>query len=169
MPEKIIHVENIGNVTLRKNKRSKNISIAIRPLKGIVVTFPHYISYRYALNVVEKRQQWIKDHLPKIESIEKKATIFDENTNFNTKYRKLQFIKADSDHLKFKITTTTIDVLHPEGFNFYTSDFQKSLREKIVQTLRKEAKQYLSQRTTYLAEKLGFKFNKIFIKNNKSL
>ncbi|MCK5168348.1 MAG: DUF45 domain-containing protein, partial [Bacteroidales bacterium] len=110
MPEKIIHVDNIGNVTFRKNKRSKNVSIAIRPMKGVVVNLPFYLSYRFALNIVEKKQTWILSHLPKIEKIENKATTFTENTLFNTRYRKLLINKNKSDSIKTIITPDSIIV-----------------------------------------------------------
>ncbi len=169
MPEKIIHVDNIGNVTFRKNKRSKNVSIAIRPMKGVVVNLPFYLSYRFALNIVEKKQTWILNHLPEIEKIENKATIFTENTSFNTRYKKLLISKDQDDKIKTRITSNSIIVKYPENIDVKNPSVQKIIRTVIIKTLRSEAKEYLLARTQQLSEKHNFKFNKIYIKNAKTL
>lgn len=169
MPEKIIHVENVGNVRFRKNKKSKNVSITIRPEKGVVVNFPYYISYRFALNVVEKKKTWILNNLPKIEEYNSKKTVFNESSLFNTRYRKLTISKNTDDNIKTTITTETINITYPESIEINNSELQEIIRATIIKTLRKEAKEYLPKRTQILSEKYKFKFNKIFIKNNKTL
>ena len=169
MPEKIIHIDNIGNVTFRKNKRSKNVSIALRPMKGIVVNLPYFFSYRFAVNIVEKKRTWIINHLPKIEKIENKATTFTENTLFNTRYRKLLIDKNKSDSIKTIITPDSIIVKYPENIDVKNPNIQEIIRTVIIKTLRSEAKEYLPEKTQQLSEKHNFKFNKVFIKNNKTL
>ena len=76
MPEKVVYFNDIGKVTIRKNKRSKNASIALRPLKGIIVNIPYYLNYDFGLNLVNKKKEWIIKHLPKIECVEQQKTIF---------------------------------------------------------------------------------------------
>ncbi len=169
MSEKIIHVESIGNVRFRKNKRSKNVSISIRPENGVVVNFPYYVSYRFALNVVERKRSWILNHLPKIEEYKSKRTIFNETSTFNTRYRKLVVGKNTSSDIKTKITSESINITYPEHIEVNNSEFQDIIRTTIIKALRKEAKEFLPERTHILSEKYNFKFNKIFIKNNKTL
>ncbi len=169
MPEKIIHVESIGNVKFRKNKRSRNVSISIRPEKGVVVIFPYYVSYRYALNVVEKKRTWILNHLPKIEEYNTKRTIFNEASSFNTRYRKLIIEKNADSVIKTKINSESIIISYPENIEVNNSDLQEIIRTTIIKALRKEAKEYLPERTLILSKKYNFKFNKVFIKNNKTL
>ena len=169
MPDKIIHFDRIGDVTFRKNKRSKNVSIAIRPLKGVIVNLPHYVSYGFAKNVVEKKLDWILDHLPKIEKIENKLTVFTPSTDFFTKYRKLNIISEKTDHVKTLITAEKILIKYPEHIHVKDQRIQEIIRNTITKTLRAEAKSYLPQRTKALAQQLHFKFNKVFIKNTKTL
>ncbi len=169
MPEKIIHVDNIGNVTFRKNKRSKNVSIAIRPMKGVVVNLPFYLSYRFALNIVEKKQTWILSHLPKIEKIENKATIFTENTSFNTRYKKLLISKDQDDKVKTRITSDLIVIKYPKDTKVTNPKIQEIIKATIIKALRIEAKEYFPKRTLQIAEKHNLKFNKVFIKNAKTL
>jgi predicted metal-dependent hydrolase len=169
MPEKIIQIENIGNVRFRKNKSSKNVSITIRPEKGVVVTFPYFLSYKFALNVVEKKRSWILNHLPKIEEYNNKRTIFNEDNDFNTRYRKLVIGKNTGSDIKTNITSEIINITYPEIIEVNNSDLQKIIRATIIKVLRKEAKEFLPEQTLFLAGKLNFKFNKVFIKNNKTL
>jgi predicted metal-dependent hydrolase len=169
MSEKIIHFNDIGRITFRKNKRSRNVSIAIRPLKGVIVTIPYYLSYKHAINIVERKKEWILKQLPKIEHIENKATVFTENTVFNTKYRKLEIFKNYDNNIKSKITPESISISYPENLDVKTPAVQEIIKSVIIEVLRKEAKEFLPERTLQLADKYGFKFKKVFIKNNTSL
>ena len=169
MPEKIIHVENIGNVTFRKNKRSKNVSIALRPMKGVVVTLPFYVSYKFALRVVEKKQSWILQHLPKIEKIEQQATVFTEETEFATKFRRLIIEKHFEDKVFSKINSHTVKINYPAGFDVKNPQIQEIIKATLTKALRIEAKEYLPFRTLELSQQYHFQFNKVFIKNAKTL
>ncbi len=170
MPEKIIRVDRIGNITFRKNKRSKNVSISMRPNKGILVTFPWFLTYQFALNVVEKKRSWILNNLPKIKQIENKATIFNENISF--KSRSKHFLIQQSESVK-KITTSVtsnqVVITYPQNINIETPENQITIKKAIAEALRIEAKNYLPGRTLELAQKNGFSFNKISIKNTKTL
>ena len=169
MPEKIVHVENIGEVKIRKSKRCKNVSIALKPNKGITVTLPISLSYKYGLNILEQKRSWIEKHLPKIKAIEQKATIFDENSIFKTSKRQVIIKKHSSDKVKTKIDTNSIYIYYPENIPVKTLEIQEIIRVTIVRALRIEAKEYLPNRTYELAKKLEFKLNRVFIKNNKTL
>ena len=169
MPEKIVHVENIGEVKIRKSKRCKNVTIALKPNKGIILTLPYFLSYKYGLTVLEKRKNWIEKHLPKIKAIEQKAIIFDENSIFRTSKRQVIIKKHSSDKVKTKIDTNSIHIYYPENIPVRTPEIQEIIRNSIIKALRIEAKEYLPDRTYELAKKLGFKLNRVFIKNNKTL
>ena len=55
MSLKRIYIDSIGEVLLKKNRRSKKISIRITPFKGIVVSLPYYASYKAAEKFVESK------------------------------------------------------------------------------------------------------------------
>jgi len=169
MPEKVVHFNDIGKVTIRKNKRSKNASIALKPLKGIIVNIPYYLNYDFGLNLVNKKKDWIIKHLPKIETVEKQKTLFTEETKFNTKYRTLNITKHNSDKVLTKITNDKISIQYPVNVDIENEKLQEIIRSVIIKTLRHEAKHYLPARTNEIAEKLKFKYNKLFIKNNQTL
>lgn len=169
MPDKIVHVDGIGDVVFRKNHRSKNVSIALRPLKGVVVTMPKYVSYKQAFRVVEKRRAWILKHLPKIEQIENEVTVFTENTNFSTKFRKLIIEKDHTEKVIAKINSSTIKIAYPANYPVEHPVIQKHIKTTLTQALRLEAKEFLPYRTFELSQKHNFRFNKVYIKNAKTL
>ena len=169
MPEKIVHIENIGEVKIRKSKRSKNVTIALKPNIGIIVTLPYFLSYKYGLTVLEQKRSWIEKHLPKIKAIEQKTTIFDENSIFKTSKRQVIIKKHKSDKVITKINACSIYIYYPENIPVKTPEIQEIIRISIIKALRIEAKEYLPGRTYELAKKLGFKLNRVFVKNNKTL
>ncbi|MFO7829796.1 MAG: SprT family zinc-dependent metalloprotease [Bacteroidales bacterium] len=169
MSEKTIHIEGIGNVRFRKNIRSKNVSIALRPQKGVMVTLPSFVSYGYALKVVEQKRPWIKKHWPKIQAIEDKATVFTENTSFKTRARLLKITQNCNNHIKTKLTPNSIEIEYPEKLNIKSPEIQHIIKQTIIKALRYEAKEYLPERVKILAQKYRFNYQKIYIKNNKTL
>lgn len=169
MPEKIFYFDQIGKVTFKKNKRSKNVSIALRPMKGVIVTLPYYISYKFAINVVERKKGWILQHLHKMEEIEQKVTTFTESTEFTTKYRKLIIEKNSTDKVKTKINSHTVTISYPANYDIKDAAVQEIIKSTITKTLRLEAKEYLPLRTKELSQQYNFHFNKVFIKNAKTL
>ena len=46
--QRIIEHPELGKVTVRKNPRSRRISIRVNPRRGVTVTIPWYCSYRRA-------------------------------------------------------------------------------------------------------------------------
>lgn len=169
MIEKNIFIEEIGNVKFRKNKRSKNVTISIRPLQGIIVSLPYYISYNFAIKVVKKKKTWIIKNLPKIQKIENETSFYDENSNFKTKHRNLIITKSHDNKIRTKITPDSILIKYPTIISVENSEVQTIIKKTIVDALRLEAKEYLPHRTKLLSEKLNLNYNKVYIKNNKTL
>ena len=169
MAFKTVRVENIGEVTLRKNKRSKNVSISIRPSKGVSVTIPYFLSYKYGLKILEQKRNWVEKHLPKIKAYQQNKIIFTDESHFKTLYRTLSISSHPSHKIKTTIDEQTIRIFYPETIPVQNQEIQDIITQTIIKTLRSEAKEYLPKRTEEIAKKFGFKYNKVFIKNNKTL
>jgi len=169
MSKKVIHVDRIGDVTFQKNKRSKNVTIAIKPITGIVVNMPYFVSYGFAKSIVERKRNWILTHLPKIELLENRLTIFTPETEFFTKYRRLVMIPEKIETVKTKINSEQIIIKYPDTIDIRLKEIQDIVKKIIIKTLRIEAKSYLPARTELLAKKYQFKFKNTYIKNNKTI
>ncbi|HSH51172.1 MAG TPA: SprT family zinc-dependent metalloprotease [Bacteroidales bacterium] len=169
MAEKIIYIEGIGNVKFRKNKRSKNINISMRPGSGIMVTFPFFVSYNSAKKIAEQKKEWIITQQPKIDAIENKSTIFTEKTTFKTRSRKLKIKNHNANSVTTTITNHTIEINYPANENIQSKQIQQAIKNSIIEALRFEAKEYLPPRVKFLAKKYNFNYRNIYIKNNKTL
>lgn len=112
-----VDIKGIGLVSLKRSKRARNISISIKPFKGIHVAVPYRVSLKRAEEFVHKKAAWIKFHLEKITRFEKEH-------------------KTESGF------ADTID--------------------------RVKAKTLLTGRLRRLAEKYGFNYNKVTIRNQNT-
>ena len=137
MAFKTVHVENIGEVTLRKNKRSKNVSISIRPSKGVSVTIPYFLSYKYGLKILEQKRNWVEKHLPKIKAYQQNKIIFTDESHFKTLYRTLSISSHPSHKIKTTIDEQTIRIFYPETIPVQNQEIQDIITQTIIKTLRK--------------------------------
>ena len=115
MSEKV-HIDPVlGEVTLRKSRRARRVSIRVHPTRGVVVTVPWAVSYARGISFLESRREWVSAALER------------------TRAR-----NADL----------------PEGED--------------VESLRAQAKVYLPARLRELADRYGFRYNRVTIKHNTS-
>ncbi|MEE4197760.1 MAG: SprT family zinc-dependent metalloprotease [Bacteroidales bacterium] len=169
MAAKTIDMEGIGEVIFRKNKRSKNISISLRPGREVLVTFPVFVSYATAKKITEQKKEWIKTHQPKIKALEDKYTLFTEKTSLTTRSRTLKINKHDKSTIKTTLSDRFIEIHYPSGAEIQSKEIQQKIKDSVIKALRFEAKEYLPQRVQFLAKKYNFTYEKVFIKNNKTL
>ncbi|OFX82796.1 MAG: hypothetical protein A2W99_14120 [Bacteroidetes bacterium GWF2_33_16] len=168
MVEKIIPFEGIGDVKFKRNKRSRAISISIRPIKGIIVNFPFFLPFSEAIRIVELRKNWIQKNLPRIKIIENKITQFNETSEFKTRSRVLNIAGHTGPKFTADLTENTINLRYPLDYNVTSPNIQKLIRTSIQWALKAEAKEYLPNRIRTISANHNLKFNKLFLKNNKT-
>ena len=168
MPERIISIDGIGNVLFRHSKRARHPNISIRPFAGARVSIPVGMSYDNAIRFVTERKFWIKKHLIWMKEFEDMQTQFDEKTSYSTKHHKLVLRKTDRKSISVKLSKGKINVAYPTELNPHSNELQAAIRKGIERALKLEAKEYLPEKVKVLAEKYGFKVNKLALKNIKS-
>ena len=168
MPEKIIHIDGVGNVLFRHSKRARHLNISIRPFAGARVSIPVGMSYNSAIRFVTERKLWINKHLAKMKEFEDMQTQFDENSSYSTKHHKLILRKAERKSISVRLSKGKINVVYPTELNPDSNELQSAIRKGIERALKLEAKEYLPDKVKELAEKYDFKFNKLALKNIKS-
>jgi hypothetical protein len=62
-----LNIEGIGRVFFKRNTRSKNVNIRVRPEKGVLVTMPVWLSYAEATRILEKNLNWVREQKKKME------------------------------------------------------------------------------------------------------
>jgi len=168
MSEQIIYIEGVGKVLFNRSKRTRHISISIKPFAGAKVTIPAGVDDEIAFRFVREKKQWINKHLARMKELEAMQTKFDENSSYSTRHHKLHLRKAQRREISVRLSKGKINVVYPNLIHPNSKVLQQEIRKGIERALRLEAKQYLPDKVNELAEKFGFKFNKLTLKNIKS-
>lgn len=155
-------------ITLYRSKKAKNINISIRPFKGVRVAVPRLASFRQAKQFVVIRKHWIEKHAAQMKKFEDRQTVFNWDTQFNTKYRTLNLIKSKIDVISYNYTENQLVVQIPESESILNSDVQDFIVNAIEKTYRLEAKAYLPNRVEKLAKTYDLVYKKVKINNAKT-
>ncbi len=165
MPKKTVQIPNIGEVTLIKNKRSKRIRLYVKPNQQVFVSIPFLASYKTAVNFAKENTTWIKKQQSKLNSGLTKYTL---NSVIFTKSHVVKIKQHDASTLKSVNHQNEVTVFISSNIDINTPDAQEFITKIIAEVYRVEAKNYLPKRISELANKFGFKHNRITIRNNKS-
>ena len=158
MTAKVVQFKQIGPVIFIKNRRSKNIKIRVKPDQSVYVSFPFYVSMLEVSQFVNKNLKWVTDQQQKFET--KKSKI--EAGQFQTKLHSISVIEGSEN--KTKVNFNNIEIWLKD----FDSDSSRSYLENVmVGIYRFEAHKILPSRLTGLAQKHGFQFNRLTIRNNK--
>jgi predicted metal-dependent hydrolase len=68
---KKINIPGVGEVLLERSGRAKHMNLSIRPLRGVRVAMPVYVSFAAAEKFARSKTGWLMKHLPKIKALEK--------------------------------------------------------------------------------------------------
>jgi len=164
-----ILLKDIGEVTLRKSKKAKRVSIRIYAGKNVQVVLPAWAPYRLGKAFAKKKKDWIIKHLNKTRNYPVRNLIFDENSDVNTWNHKLKIRRVEQKKINFQISPGIIEINIPENAKIESSDVQSIIREIIIKTLGQEAAGYLPDRLKTISDKFGMKYRKLALKNQKTL
>jgi len=166
--DEVVHLEGVGDVTVKSSNRARRLSIVLKPFEGIKLTVPRGVPEKEALKFLQDRYDWIERNAKKIRAIEEKQTLFSEDTHFRTRSRELLIRRSDSEKITSRITKKNITISVPEAFDIQEAFVQDKIRAVIHKALRKEAKDHLPQRTEELAALHDFSIKEVVVRNNKT-
>ncbi len=159
---KVIFRTGIGEIVLLKKKGIKNFSIKVKPFEGVIITLPENATFEQAEAIVDKRLDWIKKNLKKIEE---KKTVFLENTPFSTRNHRLHIIDVNTNNVKISIKNGLILIQKPKLISTRDEFIQQAVRKGITEAFRIEAKLYLPIRIAFFCQKYNLTFNNLAIKD----
>ena len=165
MSNPIVEIEDIGKVAIRRSRKARRICIGVKPAKGITVTIPYGVSTTRAIDFVEQKKTWIIKRLQEFKNAGYYNTVLDAKTVYDLCGYKLKLMQHDRPDFRIKIANGIIRILHPYQTAISEDRFQEAIRIGITETLRMEAKRSLPGRVKELANKHGFRYNNVFIKN----
>jgi predicted metal-dependent hydrolase len=164
----IAKYESVGEVHFLYIANIKRITISVKPFEGIIVKMPISSSIDSAQQFVSKHIEWIKKAKLRVAELEKRRTIFTTETNFSTKNKALKIFAWKSEQFRVQTLTEELRIFYPDMLEISSDIVQEFIRNQIINTLKKEAKEYLPQRTAQLAAKHNFSYNEVSVKNLKS-
>ncbi len=158
MTAKVVQFKQIGAVSFVKNRRSKNIKISVKPDRSVRVSFPFYVSSTEATRFVVQNLEWITTQQQQLET--KRNRI--EAGHFHTKLHKVTITEATKN--KTSVNGSEIEI----GLADLNSESSRMYLENVINGIyRFEAKKILPPKLAELAEKTGFRYNKVTVRNNK--
>ena len=84
MATKTIDIPKVGPVLFAKTKRTKRLSISVKPFKGVRVAVPYRLSFKKAQNYFQSNISWAKKSLDYIKKVEQEhITTVNNNPRFN--------------------------------------------------------------------------------------
>ena len=104
----------------------------------------------------------------KISKTENKRTVYNVGSEFKTRERSLKFEVSKNNTDQIRITKNSILVSYVNKNEITTEEMQNFIRKGITEAFRIEAKNYLPERTSFLAKKTGFKYSKVSVRNAKT-
>jgi predicted metal-dependent hydrolase len=164
----LLNIDGVGEVLFKPDIRCKRLSIRLKLMQGVSVTFPPGYDMHSAINFIIEKQQWINEAKKKIEEKESEITVFDENTLFKSRSFSLKVQRAQRNDVRLHLHNGILNVYYPAQLNVTEPTIQEAIRYGIEEALRMEARRYLPARLTLLAQKHGFKYKRLFIKNLSS-
>ena len=162
MTTKIIDIDRIGDVTFTSNERSRRIRISLKSDGEIVVSFPPTVPLRDAIRFVESKVDWILKQKTKIKS---RLTLFAPESCFKTRFHQLAITKGNTDKVYNRVGNGVIQIFIPDRVNHEQPKVQEFIKKTLIDVMRWEAKVYLPKRLKELADKHGFKYENVSIKN----
>lgn len=162
MPDKKIHIEGISQeIILRRNTRIKRLSIKIDTRSGVVVCVPFSISEERAVQFIQSHKNWILKHLSSEKYRHKEIP---NQIALLTCIVYFEEIEHNVSKIQQKKSNWLISI--PKSYDFGKKEIYK--RELLNKVLRKEAQVFLPKRVAFLAEKYGFEYGKLSLRNQKT-
>lgn len=165
MSTKYVNIEHVGQVSFIINERSRRIRLSVKSDSEIVVSMPPSALYRDAIRFVESKTDWIIKQQTKVQA---GLTIFAPESCFKTKFHQLAITKGNTDRVYNRVGNGVIQIFIPESVNHELPKVQEFIKKTLIDVMRWEAKVYLPKRLKELAEKHGFRYQDVSIKNTKT-
>lgn len=162
MTTKYIDIDQVGQVAFTVNERSRRLRLTVKSNGETVVTMPPSVLYRDAIHFTESKTDWILKQQSRIRA---GLTLFAPESSFKTRFHRLAITKGHTDKVSNRVGNGVIQILLPEKVNHEQPKVQEFIKRTIVDVMRWEAKIYLPKRLKELADKHGFQYQNVTIKN----
>ena len=137
---------------VRKSSKAKRLIVKIDNKNNVELVLPKYVTYKEGRQFILSKKEWIKKHL---QNFSEKP----EGFWFSGNLIKIEISEGEKNNLRFDVEKKIL----------FCESKQKINEQQVYEAwLKISAKEYIPDRTFYLANAYGFKVNKITIRNQKT-
>jgi predicted metal-dependent hydrolase len=163
------YLEGVGPVYLRRSNKARRVIIRVKSANEVIIVVPAWVPFQTGKKFAVQKKEWIKKQIDKFERKERKSAVFNEQTLFKTRWHHLEILRDIRDNVGIHINEEVVRITYPSHLKVEQPEIQEAIKYGITETLRMEAKQYIPGRISELAEKYGFQYRKLSVKNQKTL
>lgn len=154
---KTIHIEDIGDVIIRKSSRAKRLILRINADGKPTATIPSYMLYFAAEKFVRGNISWIR------ENMQQKRPLLQDGMRIGREHF-IYFLKHEKSSVKSRVSSNAIHVYMPSHANVSDSGIQEEAVRGAIRALRKEAEVYVPPKLHQLAINHGYTYSEVRIK-----
>lgn len=160
----------LGNLQFQliRSPRYRCVTIAVKPMEGVVVTCPANLSDQEVYRFLQEKSLWIQRQSVRVANWKNHFTRFEEGVEYRTRAHKLVIEKHAKATIRITVARGIIKVGFPEFAEISNPKVQAAIRKGVEEAWRIEAKTWLPERTQQLAVKFGFRYGKVTVRNSKT-
>ncbi|HSX36265.1 MAG TPA: SprT family zinc-dependent metalloprotease [Patescibacteria group bacterium] len=162
MATKQVDIPGIGPVTLYKRHGNRSLRLSLAPDGEVRVSLPYWVPYAAGEQFARSRSAWINEHrLPEPAQLAHELRV--------GKAHRLHFTPLrDATKAGTRIKMNMVEVTYPVSWSVDDPRVQKAAHGAAIRAMRKEARQILPLRLKQLAEREGFSYTSVDIRQLKS-
>lgn len=158
-------MEGIGQVSITRRRGTRRISLRVKPDGSVQVYHPWFAGQKEIVAFVKQQTEWIRTHQQKMAD---KRFCYTLNSAVQTKNHTIQILPIENGKLQAAIKGKEVILTVPINLEINSEQVQYFIKKVVTEVCRKEAKEFLPARTLELANRFGFSYQKVFVKNLKS-
>jgi predicted metal-dependent hydrolase len=162
------YVDGIGTVTLRRSRRARRFGIRVTRFDGVLVTVPWFASYASAMEAVGRNRKWIFREMRRVGEQEERQFGDLSQGGCITRDHRLLVEQGETTHTTVRVHAGVIAVRYPRTLHLDSTTVRRAIQSGILAAYRIEARAYLPGRVRELAERHGFSYRRLFIKDVRS-
>jgi predicted metal-dependent hydrolase len=148
--------DEFGTITIRRSPRASHVRIRVAPNGTLRASLPLYAPVFMLKRLIKSSRQELR------ELLKSQPTHYAfENGMQIGKSHTLVVMPSQQSQLQVKRHKQQIIVSLPEHVTLGDPKVVQSIREVVIDALRKEAKSYLPKRLAYMAQQSGFQYERV--------
>lgn len=155
----------LGDVVISQSRRSKRVSISVRPPGAVRLSLPYNMPLSDAIKFLDSKVEWVEQAKIKMQKAAPSAQI---EMPYSTRRHSLYLNPSPVSRVLIEIKDGKIFINYPQELNYLCERVQTAIKKGIEMAWTIEAGSLLPRRTEELAHTLGLKYNSITVRNTRS-